>query len=309
MISSVPIAVTLTVLFTLTGAYALTRWSAAVSARTPAAHRTAELAHVVMSAAMVVMTWTWYGSTGLWVQIALFTVFGAFFAVTAVRGIHCGRPGRVAGAVHGLMAAAMVWMLAAMPVIMPTAVAASGGGGHEGHGGSHGAHGASGTDHTMHAGQAGWAVAVTVGLCVALLVAAGFWAARAVGRGARAGDPWTPDDPDAGPVTAPSAGAAMPGSAAVPASAAPSESAALSESTAMSGSAERGVAGRPGVLTGARPTAGADTITAGAPRPGALQSGARRPGAPRLGAREDAACHAVMSVGMVLMLAAMVAGW
>ena len=276
MISSVPIAVTLTVLFTLTGAYALARWSAAVSARAPAAHRTAELAHVVMSAAMVVMTWTWYGSTGLWVQIALFTVFGAFFAVTTVRGIHCGRPGRVAGAAHGLMAGAMVWMLAAMPVIMPTAVSASGGGGHEGHGGSHGAHGASGADHTMHAGQAGWAVAVTVVLCVALLVAAGFWAARSVSGSPRAGDPWTPDDPGAVPVAAPSAGAAV------------------SEGTGTAGSVEHGDAGRPGVLTGVRPTAGVDTIAASAPR---------------LGAREDAACHAVMSLGMVLMLAAMVAGW
>nr|WP_255426367.1 DUF5134 domain-containing protein [Pseudonocardia sp. C8] len=233
------------------------RWSAAVSAGLPAAHRTAELAHLVMSAAMVVMTWSWFGTAGLWVQITLFTVFAVFFAGTAVRGVPCGSAGRVAGAAHALMAAAMVWMLAAMPVIMPVAVAAGGSGGHAGHGGGT----SEGTGHAAHAGQAGWAVTVTVLLCVALLVTAGFWAVRAIGHGGRAGDPLTPDDP-----------------------------------AEVADGPAGGPTGDP--AGGGRATLAVTTHPAAPPSP---------PG--RLGARADAACHAVAGLGMVLMLAAMVAGW
>lgn len=247
MISSVPLAWVLTALFTATGGYALARWSEAVSARRPAAHRTAELAHVVMSAAMVLMAWTWPGTAGLWVQLLLFGVFGAFFVGIAARGIPCGPAGPSAGAAHALMAAAMVWMLAAMPVIMPMAVVPSGAtGGHAGHAG----HGATpGAGHAMHGGQAGWAVAVTVVLGAAVLAVSGYWAARALGRGRRPGDPLTPDD--GAPVTA----------------------------------------------------TGAATGTAVATRADATAPPSR------LGARSDAACHAAMGAGMVVMLAAMVAGW
>ena len=159
MISSLPLAWALTAVFAATGFYALARWATAVSERRSAAHRTAELAHLLMSAAMVVMTWTWYGSAGLWTQIVLFSVLGVFFLVTASRGVPCGPSGRVAGAAHALMAAAMVWMLAAMPLIMASPPAAAGGGGaHAHHGGD--TMDMSGAAHA--AGPAGWAVAVTV---------------------------------------------------------------------------------------------------------------------------------------------------
>lgn len=284
MISSVPLAWTLTTLFVLTGCYALTRWSTAVSARWPAARRTAELAHVVMSAAMVVMTWTWYGSTGLWVQVALFTVFGAFFGVAAVRGIHCGSPGRVAGAAHALMAVAMVWMLAAMPVIMPLAVPASGGGGHGRHAGHGGAHSASGAGDAMHAGQAAWAVAVTVALCVALLVAAGFWAVRSVGGGAAGGGSAAGGDNTLGGGTDRDGGTTG------------------SDRPA----AGTGLGGAPGGGTAVGTAVGTATAVADEPAPAPA---APRPRSARLGARQDAVCHAAMSLGMVLMLAAMVTGW
>ncbi|MEJ8281328.1 DUF5134 domain-containing protein [Pseudonocardia spirodelae] len=257
MISSVPLAWTLTVLFTATGLYALLRWAAAVAERRSAAHRTAELAHLLMSAAMVVMTWTWYGEAGLRTQIVLFTVLGVFFVVTAARGVACGPSGRAAGAAHALMAAAMVWMLAAMPLIMATPAVAAGGGAHDHHGGGDMA----GMDGTGGgSGPAGWAVAVTVGLCVVLLAAAGFWGARALSHDRDAGDPLTPDD------------------------------------------APSGASPRPGTVPEDAGTTGSTGRTAVAER-------TRAPSATRLGARSDAACHAAMSVGMVVMLAAMVAGW
>ncbi len=274
MISSLPLAWALTAVFAATGFYALARWAAAVSERRSAAHRTAELAHLLMSAAMVVMTWTWYGSAGLWTQIVLFGVLGVFFLVTASRGVPCGPSGRVAGAAHALMAAAMVWMLAAMPLIMPSPVAAAGGGGaHAHHGGD--AMDMSGTAHA--AGPAGWAVAVTVALCAVLLAAAGYWGARALSHDRDAGDPLTPDDAStAAEATDPAAcDCADPAAAPQAAQPVPAEA-----------------AGAAGATTALAERVGAPARPAG-----------------RLGARSDAACHAAMSVGMVVMLAAMVAGW
>lgn len=274
MISSLPLAWALTAVFAATGFYALARWAAAVSERRSAAHRTAELAHLLMSAAMVVMTWTWYGSAGLWTQIVLFGVLCVFFLVTASRGVPCGPSGRVAGAAHALMAAAMVWMLAAMPLIMASPVAAAGGGGaHAHHGGD--TMDMSGTAHA--AGPAGWAVAVTVALCAVLLAAAGYWGARALSHDRDAGDPLTPDDASTAAEATDGAACdcADPTAAPQAAQSAPAEA-----------------AGAAGATTALAERVGAPARPAG-----------------RLGARSDAACHAAMSVGMVVMLAAMVAGW
>ncbi|MEV1295297.1 DUF5134 domain-containing protein [Pseudonocardia sp. NPDC049635] len=260
MIASLPVALTLTVLFLLTGGYALLRWSGAVAGSAPPGRRTSELAHLLMSVAMVVMTWTWYGTAGLWFQILLFGGFAVFFAADAVRRRRLQLHGCTGGSAHALMAAAMVWMLAAMPLIMPAPVEApAGGGGHTGHAG----HGA-GADEAAHvAGQAGWAVGVTVVLCAALLAVAGFWTVRALaaddhGHAADGDFPGTPLGPRGGAPTA------------------------ATTSTATAGA------------TG--------TATAERPAPGAA-----RP--PLFGPRTDAGCHALMSIGMVVMLAAMVAGW
>ncbi|WP_060710938.1 DUF5134 domain-containing protein [Pseudonocardia sp. HH130629-09] len=286
MISSLPLAWALTALFAATGFYALARWATAVSERRSAAHRTAELAHLLMSAAMIVMTWTWYGSAGLWTQIVLFGVLGVFFLVTTSRGISCGPSGRLAGAAHALMAAAMVWMLVAMPLIMASPAEAAGGGGAHAHHGGGDAMDMSGGAHA--AGPAGWAVAVTVALCAVLLAAAGYWGARTLSHDRVAGDPLTPDDARAtGDATDPAAcDCADPagGTAAGAPRTAPAGVGGTAETTGTAG-------------TGGTTTAVAARVEA--------------PAAPvrRLGARSDAACHAAMSLGMVVMLAAMVAGW
>jgi hypothetical protein len=239
VIASAPLAWLLTAAFVLTGGYALLRCAATVAGPLPPERRTAELAHVVMSVSMVVMIWSWFSTTGLVLQVVLFTLFAAYFAVRAVRGWRGRVHACAGGAAHALMAAAMVWMLVSMPLVMAMPVSGSdGGGAHAGHAG-HGGGSAGGAMAT--AGQAGWAVAVTLAVSVALLVACGYWAMRALRR-----------DPVTAPVRTP-------------------------------------------VLVGG------GTEAAPAPEP--------RPVPSALGERSDAACHAAMSLGMVVMFVGMVAGW
>ncbi|TCK25981.1 DUF5134 domain-containing protein [Pseudonocardia endophytica] len=240
MIASAPLAWMLTVAFVVTGAYALLRCSATVAGPLPPERRTAELAHVVMSVSMVVMTWSWFSTTGLVLQVVLFSLFTAYFATRAVRGWRGTAHACVGGAAHALMAAAMVWMLVSMPLVMAMPVSGSDGeGGHAGHAG-HG--GGSAGDAMAMGGQAGWAVAVTLAVSVALLVACGYWALRALRR-----------EPVVAPVRTPA-------------------------------------------LVG-----GGESEPAAAPAP--------RPVPSALGERSDAVCHAVMSLGMVVMFVGMVAGW
>lgn len=247
MIASLPLAIALSAVYILTGAYALVRWSATVTGPLPAARRTAELAHLLMCVAMLVMTWSWAGTTGVLAQIVLFSVFTGYFLFQVVRGYRTGVHGCVGGSAHALMSAAMVWMLAAMPLIMPMPAVSSSSGGHAGHAG-HGGGGAT-MDMGSSAGPAGWAVVVTIVLCAALLGGSAFWVVRAL-RGASPADP-APDG---------------------------------------CGCDEQQPA--PGAVLAPAPPAVA------APR-------AQR----MLGARTDACCHALMGLGMVAMLAAMVAGW
>lgn len=242
MIASPPLAWMLTAAFVLTGGYALLRCSATVAGPLPPERRTAELAHLVMSVSMVVMIWTWFSTTGLVLQVVLFTLFAAYFATRAVRGWRGAAHACAGGTAHALMTAAMVWMLVAMPLIMPMPVAAADGeGGHAGHAG-HG--GAPAGDAMTAGGQAGWAVTVTLAVSVALLVACGYWTLRALRRE---------------PVAAPE----------------PVRTPAL--------------------------VGGGDAAPAPAP--------SARPVPAGFGDRSDAACHAVMSLGMVVMLVGMVAGW
>lgn len=241
MIASPPLAWVLTAAFVLTGGYALLRCSATVAGRLPPDRRTAELAHLVMSVSMVVMTWTWFGTAGLVVQVVLFALFAAYFTVRAVRGWRGTAHACAGGTAHALMAAAMVWMLVSMPLVMAMPVsAAAGEGGHAGHAG----HGGSAGDAVAAGGQAGWAVMVTLAVSVALLVTCGYWALRALRR-----DPAPAPEP---------------------------------------------------VRTPALVGGGADE-PAPAPVPRPVHRG--------LGDRTDAGCHAVMSLGMVVMLVGMVAGW
>ncbi|MFP5022763.1 DUF5134 domain-containing protein [Pseudonocardia phyllosphaerae] len=212
MITSLSLSLLLTVLFVGTGLYALARWSAVVAARLTPARRLSELSHLLMSAAMVLMVWSWPGTAGLSVQLVLFGGFALGFAVDAVRRYRHRLHGCAGGSAHALMTAAMVWMLAAMPLIMPMPAASSGAsGGHAGHAGHEGMAGMPGAEH-VHGGPAGWAVAVTLALVVGLVVATAFWAVRAAGAAAHHGHehdedvPGVPLDCHGGPADA--AGAA-----------------------------------------------------------------------------------------------------
>ncbi|MEQ3554148.1 DUF5134 domain-containing protein [Pseudonocardia nematodicida] len=287
MISSLPLAIALTALFAATGVYALLRWSEAVAAAHPPLRRTSELAHLLMSAAMVVMTWTWFGTTAEWVQILLFGGFAVWFAVIAVQRRRRPATGCPGAPAHALMAAAMAWMVAAMPLIMPMPMEASASaGGHSGHAG----HGAGHEGMTHAAGQAGWAVAVTVLLCVALLGAAGFWAARALASGARTGDDAT--------AAVPAARSALDDTGETPSAGAGDTPAACAgagpDSASGAAGAERASAGTGAVAVAERDRSATGTAAV-------APSG--------FGPRTDAGCHALMSAGMVLMLVAMVAGW
>lgn len=276
MIASLPLALALSAVFVLTGAYALVRWSAAMTGPLPPGRRMAELAHLLMSVAMLVMTWTWAGTAGVTAQIVLFTVFAGYFLVDAVHRYRTGSHGCAGGSAHALTAAAMVWMLAAMPLIMPVPVSgsASGHGAHSGHAGGVGA----GMETAVPTGPAGWAVVLTIGASAALLATSAFWAARALrGRTVVAGAPLA-------------AGAST-------------EATPDPDGAAGAGTADSGTGTEPGAGAVLAPAAVATT----APVPAAAVS---VPAPHRLlGPRSDSCCHALMGLAMIAMLLAMVAGW
>jgi len=175
VISSIPLSVVLTVLFTGTGLYSLLRWA---SLRTGAAShhgdQVAELSHLVMSLAMVGMVWAYGGPAAATLQLVAFGGFSCYFLARLVRSRSGGPAGCPAPGFHLLMAASMVWMVAAMPLLMAGLAIGSGGGGMvmDGHvmGGDEGASGPVVTE------TPGWALALTVLFCVGLLVGAGYWA-------------------------------------------------------------------------------------------------------------------------------------
>jgi hypothetical protein len=184
VIPSIPLSVALTVLFTGTGLYSLLRWaSLRVGVAGHHGDQVAELSHLVMSLAMVGMVWAYGGSFADTVQLVVFGGFSCYFLGRLVLGRL--RPGCPAPGFHLLMAASMVWMVAAMPLLMAGMSSGSGGGGMvmDGHvmGGDEGASGPVVTE------TPGWALALTVLCCVGLLVGAGYWARQLrPSRGARA---------------------------------------------------------------------------------------------------------------------------
>jgi len=107
--SSLTVPVLFTAVFVGTGSYALYRLTA------PAfVDRAAEAAHLLMSLAMIAMTWGWTGGPGSpsgRVQVALFGLFTLWFVAGAVGG-------SIPHPLHMTNAAAMVWMVVAMPALM-----------------------------------------------------------------------------------------------------------------------------------------------------------------------------------------------
>lgn len=174
MFSSVPLMSLFTVLFLVTGVYSVVRLAALASGVYSSVDRAAELSHVVMSVAMIAMTWGWSGGpsspSGV-LQIVFFSLVGLYSLIGAVRGYRAP----AAGGYHVVMALAMVWMVATMPLLIGAASSsgaamedmpwmASGGSGSTGPAGP-GAH--------------PWVRLVSLVFLALLVAAALFWAARA----------------------------------------------------------------------------------------------------------------------------------
>jgi hypothetical protein len=186
VIASPMLAAVFTVVFAVTGLHSLVRISGMASGAVPDGDRVAELSHLLMSIAMIAMTGAWSGgpdsASGI-LQIVVFGLIGLWFLVK-VAGPDDGHD-RVENGYHMVMAAAMVWMVAAMPVLMGGAGTSADGGDHAGHGSMAGMAGMAGpagaTGPGTAAGPPEWAGTVSVGLAVILAGAAAIWAARLFG--------------------------------------------------------------------------------------------------------------------------------
>lgn len=190
MFSSIALSVAFTVTFIVTGGYALVGFALLTAEGDRGGDRLVELSHLLMSVAMVAMAWgAGTGGPARTLQIVVFGGFGVWFLRLAVLGRGGSGHGRLPDIDHAVTAAAMVWMVAAMPVIMGMSMTASGGGagGHAGHGG-HGSGGAAGSAMAGMSGMAvptpAWVVGVTVAFVALLAVGAVFWAVRAWRGGA-----------------------------------------------------------------------------------------------------------------------------
>lgn len=166
--------VLLTVAFLVTGGYALVRLAGLIATGDHGGSRVAELAHLLMSLAMLAMTWGWTGgptTPGAVLQIVTFTALTAWF-VRRVLLPPAGHERLVEGS-HAATTAAMVWMVAAMPRIMGTSPSSGGAAGHHHGGADHGA--AAVTIVTP-----GWVTGLTWAFVVVSLAAAVFWLLRIV---------------------------------------------------------------------------------------------------------------------------------
>ncbi|HEX4248400.1 MAG TPA: DUF5134 domain-containing protein [Pseudonocardia sp.] len=201
MIPSIPLSVALTVLFAGTGCYSLLRW-ASLRAGAAGHHgdQVAELSHLVMSLAMIGMVWGYGGPVADTVQLVAFGGFSCYFLGRLALGrlalgrlalgrlglgrlglgwLGLGRwrparPGCPAPGFHLLMAGSMVWMVAAMPLLMAGMSTGVGGGGMVMDGMVMG--GDAGPSGPVVTETPGWALALTVLFSIGLLVGAGYWA-------------------------------------------------------------------------------------------------------------------------------------
>lgn len=150
----------LTLAFVLTGTLGI--WILVV--RPPCGGETLlHLNHAAMSAAMILMIWVIVSDVAVWAQGALFGIL-SLALLSALRRAS-GRAGRADMIGHLALNAAMIWMLAAMPLLM-TQVHPGGLGGHAGHGSAVA---------IAPAGHApGWAIAVN-SLFVAVCAAGALW--------------------------------------------------------------------------------------------------------------------------------------
>lgn len=177
---SFPLNVGLTIAFSLTGLYCLVHllFSRARKAATLPGPLTDEevvdITHVIMSVAMIAMTWVMIGDVLLWAQVALFVMLSMSLIVRMARS--SDSVARVDLSGHVLLNVAMIWMLAAMPLLMA-------GPGHDvgSRGSAHGGLGAEGMEAPL-AATPGWADVVNVGFVVASGVVAAWWLARVASK-------------------------------------------------------------------------------------------------------------------------------
>jgi len=176
--SSLPLLLVLTAMFAATGLYSLVRLSALASGAATEGDRVAELSHLLMSIAMLGMTWGWTGGpltpSGV-VQLVLFGLLSVWFLVPVLRPGGHHWMGRI---YHLVVQVAMVWMVAAMPALMGMGGAATAASGHEGHGAT--ADVGEMTGMVMSGPPPWWVHLVTVAFVMLLCVAALAWAIAAV---------------------------------------------------------------------------------------------------------------------------------
>lgn len=180
MISS-PVNVALTLAFCVTGLYCLvhlisTRRNATVAGSSALSdEHVVDVNHVIMSAAMILMTWVMIDDVLLWTQVIVFAVLALSLVPNLQRA--AGVTGRLDVVGHLLLDVAMIWMLAAMPLLM-AGMDHGDGAGHGDHG-SHGGPGGHGLEMSTAVTPA-WADVVNLGFVVTCGVVALWWLFRVV---------------------------------------------------------------------------------------------------------------------------------
>ena len=100
---------------------AQTRGAAAAPMNPHARHESAistavHVNHLVMSLAMLLMVWRPVGTAGTWVQVAIFTLFGALMLSGIFAEVSVSE--RISLSRHTSLNVTMIWMLLAMPMLM-----------------------------------------------------------------------------------------------------------------------------------------------------------------------------------------------
>lgn len=100
---------------------AQTRGAAAAPMNPHARHESAistavHVNHLVMSLAMLLMVWRPVGTAGTWVQVAIFTLFGALMLSGIFAEVSVSE--RISLSSHTSLNVTMIWMLLAMPMLM-----------------------------------------------------------------------------------------------------------------------------------------------------------------------------------------------
>nr|WP_260174057.1 DUF5134 domain-containing protein [Nocardioides albus] len=133
-----------------------------------AAETVLHLNHALMSAAMILMIWVIVSDVAVWAQLGLFSVLTLVMLLALRRTSDGTRRADLVG--HLALTAAMIWMLAAMPLLVAD-TDPGGGQGHAGHGGS--AAIAPGAD------APGWAIMVNSTFVVLCAAGTLWWLLRA----------------------------------------------------------------------------------------------------------------------------------